>query len=91
MIISCNCVVCYIGGCPRLLRSDRETENARISFLQPFLRRHGQDSLAGENSYQYGKSVYNQVCINLSHTSIVIVCILKFPFPSRELKFGGLV
>ena len=66
MIISCNCVVCYIGGCPRLLRSDRGTENARISFLQPFLRRHGQDSLAGENSYRYGKSVYNHICINLS-------------------------
>jgi len=52
---------CHIIGCLRLLRSDRGSDNAKVAFLQPFLRRNGQDGLAGENSFQYGKSVSNQV------------------------------
>ena len=52
---------CHITGCPSLLRGDRGSENAKVIFLQPFLRRNGQDGLAGENSFQYGRSVSNQV------------------------------
>lgn len=48
-------------GCPRIVRSDRGTENSKIAFLQPFLRRNGQDTLAGEGSFQYGRSASNQV------------------------------
>lgn len=47
-------------GCPVLVRADKGTENARVAFLQPFLRRDGTDSLAGVNSFRYGKSVNNQ-------------------------------
>ena len=50
----------YIG-CPRIVRGDRGTENSRLAFLQPFLRRNHVDRLAGINSFQYGKSVHNQV------------------------------
>lgn len=41
--------------------SDRGTENTKIAFMQPFLRRHGTDSLSGEKSFRYGRSVHNQV------------------------------
>lgn len=48
-------------GCPTLLRTDRGTENANVAFLQPFLRRDGEDSFAGEKSFMYGRSTSNQV------------------------------
>jgi hypothetical protein len=47
----------------RVLRADRGTENAKISFLHPFLRHqstNGHDSSA-ENMFRYGRSVHNQV------------------------------
>lgn len=49
------------SGCPRLVRADRGPENAKVAFLQPFLRQREQDGLAGEKSFQFGKSVSNQV------------------------------
>ena len=58
IILSSNmCVV----GCPKILRCDRGTENSRIAYLQPFLRRNCHDSLAGTDSFQYGRSASNQV------------------------------
>ena len=50
----------YIGY-PRLLRCDLGTENSKLAYLQPFLRRNGTDPLAGEHSFRYGRSVSNQV------------------------------
>ena len=46
-------------GCPRIVRGDRGTENSRIAYLQPFLRRNGEGA---DNSFQYGRSASNQVC-----------------------------
>jgi len=51
----------HFAGCPRIVRADRGTENSRIAYLQPFLRRNGTDALAGSNSFQYGRSASNQV------------------------------
>lgn len=48
-------------GMPRVVRVDRGTENSTIAYLQPFLRRNGRDSFAGENSFLYGQSITNQV------------------------------
>ena len=42
---------------PRIVRGDRGTENSRVAYLQPFL---GRDSTPVA-SFQYGKSVSNQV------------------------------
>ena len=49
----------YLIGCPRIVRSDRGTENSRIAYLQPFLHRNGSGV---DSSFQYGKSSSNQVC-----------------------------
>ena len=50
-------------GCPRIVRSDRGTENSTVAFLQAFLRRNPQDQLAGALSFQYGRSASNQVSV----------------------------
>ena len=63
----------WIQGCPSIIRSDRGSENSRIAYLQPFLRRHGTDSLAKEKSFQYGKSASNQVCINIYAMNSAII------------------
>ena len=47
-----------------IVRTDRGSENAKIAFMQPFLRRHGTDSLSGLKSFRYGKSVHNQVILH---------------------------
>ena len=46
--------------CPRLLRCDRGSENAKLSVLQPFFRYNDTDSLSGMKSFMYGKSASNQ-------------------------------
>ena len=56
-----NIVLIILTGCPRILRADRGTENSRIAYIQPFLRRNCHDSLAGASSFQYGRSASNQV------------------------------
>ena len=45
---------------PCMLRSDRGTENVHLERIQKFLRRDGNDMLAGQNSYVYGRSTANQ-------------------------------
>ena len=52
-------MVLFFIGLPRLLRCDRGTENSKVAFLQPFLRRNGQDASSGIRSFQYGCSVTN--------------------------------
>ena len=49
-----------LGVCPRPLRCDRRTENAKLSVLQPFFRYNDTDSFSGMNSFMYGNSVSNQ-------------------------------
>lgn len=46
-----------------MVQADKGTENAKISFLQPFLRYQGTDGhdAVPENSFRYGRSVNNQV------------------------------
>lgn len=48
------------GGCPRLIRSDKGTENVLVREMQQFLRRDGQDDRAGDRSFITGKSTSNQ-------------------------------
>ncbi|KAK3714905.1 hypothetical protein QZH41_008674, partial [Actinostola sp. cb2023] len=50
----------FLQGCPTRVRCDPGTENGIIGKSQMFLRRNGEDSLAGENSYYEGSSVVNQ-------------------------------
>ena len=56
-------VLKYLSGYPFVLRCDLGSENAYLAFLQPFMRRNGNDCCAGERSFRYGKSVSNQVYI----------------------------
>ena len=61
-LVSAFILLCltYSKGCPRILRADRGSENSRIAYLQPFLRRNGSGA---DNSFQYGRSASNQVCL----------------------------
>lgn len=45
---------------PRLIRTDRGSENIIIGGLQRFFRRNCSDQLAGNGSFQYGPSTRNQ-------------------------------
>lgn len=49
-----------IGGTPRVIRADGGTENVDVAALQRFFRHNGNDAMAGEKSFLYGKSVTNQ-------------------------------
>ena len=49
-----------LGVCPRPLRCDHRTENAKLSVLQPFFRYNDTDSFSGMKSFMYGNSVSNQ-------------------------------
>ena len=66
-------VLKYLSGSPFVLRCDLGSENAYLAFLQPFLRRNGNDCCAGERSFRYGKSVSNQVYIWAPQTITVRV------------------
>ena len=52
--------VIAIGGCPRVLRADRGTENCCVRDFQKFFREEDTDALAGEKSFMYGASTHNQ-------------------------------
>ena len=45
---------------PCIIRCDRGTEKIHIENAQKYLRRNGDDTFAGENSFIYGKSTGNQ-------------------------------
>ena len=49
-----------IKGVPRILRGYRGTENVYVAGLQRFFRRNCTDSMAGDKSFLYGRSVSNQ-------------------------------
>ena len=53
----------FLTGCPRIVRADKGTENAKISFLHPFLRHQGTNGIdnSAANTFRYGKSMNNQV------------------------------
>ena len=48
------------GGCPRIIRGDKGTENAQVRDLQRFFRRNGDDAFHGMRSFMYGRSTSNQ-------------------------------
>ena len=58
-----------------MLRCDRGSENAKVAYIQPFLRRHGTDPQSGSKSFQYGRSVSNQVYIYIYIIYIYILYI----------------
>lgn len=45
---------------PRMIQADGGTENVNVAALQCFFRDTGNDAMAGEKSFLYGKSVTNQ-------------------------------
>ena len=49
-----------IGGTPTILRSDCGTENCYVAAIQRFFREGHGDTLCGDNSFMYGRSVSNQ-------------------------------
>ena len=49
-----------LGGVPQIARGDRGTENVNVAAMQHFFRRNNTDSMAGEKSFLYGRSVSNQ-------------------------------
>ncbi len=49
-----------LGGVPRLIRSDKGTENTWIAVLQKMFRMNDRDGLAGDKSNIQGKSTANQ-------------------------------
>lgn len=48
-----------IGGVPRILRADAETENVYVAGIKLFLRSECEDAFSGDKSFLYGKSVRN--------------------------------
>ena len=48
------------GGCPIVARTDLGTENTRVRDIQRFLRRNGDDGMAGDNAFIQGASTSNQ-------------------------------
>lgn len=50
----------HVGGVPKIIRSDRGTENIYIAAIQRFVRMNCADVINGQQSFLYGKSVSNQ-------------------------------
>ena len=46
----------HLGGVPRVVRTDKGTENRWVSVIQWLSRRNNGDKLAGDNSIVDGKS-----------------------------------
>ena len=49
-----------LGGVPRMVRSDKGTENMWVSIIQRLLRHNNGDEFPGDNSIVQGKSRANQ-------------------------------
>lgn len=75
-------------GCPRILRTDRGTENTHIAFIQPTFRHSDPDDFAGMNSHWYGRSTSNQVCF-ITNAIKRSSCLLLCHVFDRELSPGG--
>ena len=65
-------------GCPRVVRTDPGTENVLLASLQCTLRRDGPDELAGNASHRYGKSVFNQVPLQLNYSQTKFIYLFIF-------------
>lgn len=48
------------GGCPRICRADKGTENSSVRDLQRHMRRNDEDAFGKEMSFLYGRSTANQ-------------------------------
>ena len=51
----------FYVGTTKIIRGDKGNGNLNVAAIQRYFRRHGNDSMAGEKSFLYGKSVSNQV------------------------------
>ena len=61
------------------IRGDHGTENGTVAALQNIFRAEGTDNFAGERSFQYGKSIANQVFFLVSSNfAIVIIYFTKY-------------
>ena len=61
------------------IRGDHGTENGTVAALQNIFRAEGTDNFAGERSFQYGKSIANQVFFLVSSNfDIVIIYFTKY-------------
>ena len=68
----------HIGTAIRI-RGDHGTENGTVAALQNIFRAEGTDNFAGERSFQYGKSIANQVFFLVSSNfAIVIIYFTKY-------------
>ena len=70
------------------MRADRGTENAKISFLHPFLRHQATDGTedSSARTLRYGRSVNNQVGSNVL---VVVYVVLATMCICRELNATG--
>lgn len=48
------------GGCPRIVRTDKGTENSIVRDCQRYMRRNDADHFCQERSFLYGRSTANQ-------------------------------
>ena len=78
-------ILLCLSGCPRILRADRGSENSRIAYLQPFLRRNGSGA---DNSFQYGRSASNQVRL-LEYIYMKLFNIIMSVLFLSALRLGG--
>ena len=61
------------------IRGDNGTENGTVAVLQNIFRAEGTDNFAGERSFQYGKSIANQVFFLVSSNfAIAIIYFTKY-------------
>ena len=51
----------FYVGTAKIIREDKGNENFNVAAIQRYFRHHGSDSMAGEKSFLYGRSVSNQV------------------------------
>ena len=54
-------LVSFYVGTANIIRGDKGNENLNVAAIQRYFRCHGNDSMAGEKSFLYGRSVSNQV------------------------------
>ena len=54
-------LVSFYVGVAKIIRGDKGNEKLNVAAIQRYFRCHGNDSMAGEKSFLYGKSVSNQV------------------------------
>ena len=95
----------YHKGTAMRIRGDHGTENSTVAALQNIFRAEGTDNFAGERSFQYGKSIANQVffsCFfklchsyNIFYKGLRIIRLLmntsKILFKKRRRMYPGIL